>query len=63
MIPRADSATLGRLGVTNERLDEVSDYYRYQPQRGQLWRTRSAKGYAPVEDGKAKQDDQHGPVA
>lgn len=39
-------------GVTNERLDEVSDYYRYQPQRGELWPTTEAKGYAVVVDGK-----------
>jgi hypothetical protein len=42
------------LGVTNERLDEVSNYYRYQPQKGQLWKTTEAKGYAVVEDGKVK---------
>src|SRR5690606_8516516 len=24
-------------GVTNARLDEVSDYYRYHPERGELW--------------------------
>ena len=41
-------------GVTNERLDEVSDYYRYQPQRGGLWKTTSAKAYAVLEDGKIK---------
>jgi hypothetical protein len=41
-------------GVTNERLDEVSDYYRYRPQRGERWRTRPAKGYALVEDGEVK---------
>jgi hypothetical protein len=39
-------------GVTNERLDQVSDYYRYQPQRGQLWPTSAAKAYAFVENGK-----------
>ncbi len=42
-------------GVTNERLDEVSNYYRYQPQRGQLWKTAPAKAEAIVEDGKIKQ--------
>lgn len=42
------------LGVTNERLDEVSDYYRYQPQKGELWKNTPAKGYAVVEDGKVK---------
>lgn len=46
---------LGPLGITNERLDEVSDYYRYQPQRGELWKHAEAKGYAVVEAGKVKQ--------
>ena len=41
-------------GVTNERLDEVSNYYRYRPQRGELWRTKPAKAYAVVEDGEIK---------
>ena len=41
-------------GVTNDRLDEVSNYYRYQPQRGELWKTTSAKAHAVVEDGKIK---------
>ena len=41
-------------GVTNERLDEVSNYYRYQPQRGQLWPTTAAQAHAIVEDGKIK---------
>jgi len=41
-------------GVTGERLDEVSNYYRYQPQRGDLWKTTPAKAYAVVEDGKIK---------
>jgi hypothetical protein len=39
-------------GVTNERLDEVANYYRYRPQDGELWPTRDAKGYAVVEGGK-----------
>jgi hypothetical protein len=42
---------LGRYGVTNERLDRVSDYYRYPPGRGQMWRHRAAAGYATVRDG------------
>src|SRR5438046_5515780 len=25
-------------GVTNERLDEVSNYYRFRPQNGELWK-------------------------
>jgi hypothetical protein len=41
-------------GVTDERLDEVSDYYRYQPQRGELWKTTPAKAYAVLEEGKVK---------
>jgi hypothetical protein len=45
---------LGPLKVTNERLDEVSDYYRYRPQKGELWPTKPAKAYAIVEDGKIK---------
>lgn len=42
---------LGPLGVSNERLDEVSDYYRFRPQKGELWPTTSAKGYAEIMDG------------
>ena len=42
-------------GVTNERLDEVSDYYRYRPQEGELWPTTEAEGYAVVEGGKVKE--------
>jgi hypothetical protein len=42
------------LGVTNDRLDEVSNYYRFRPQNGELWKTSAAKGYAVVEDGKVK---------
>ncbi|HEY2414579.1 MAG TPA: hypothetical protein VGI40_20195, partial [Pirellulaceae bacterium] len=45
---------LGPQGITNERLDEVSNYYRYQPQRGNLWPTTAAKAHAVVEDGKVK---------
>jgi hypothetical protein len=41
-------------GITNERLDEVSDYYRYQPEEGGLWRTRPAKAHAVVENDKVK---------
>jgi hypothetical protein len=41
-------------GVTNERLDEVSDYYRYQPQRGNLWKIAPAKAHAVVADGKIR---------
>lgn len=46
---------LGPHGITNDRLDAVSNYYRYQPQKGELWPTTSAKAYAIVEDGRIKQ--------
>src|SRR5262245_30230782 len=42
-------------GVTNERLDEVSNYYRYQPQRHELWKNSPAQAYAVVEAGRIKQ--------
>ncbi len=42
-------------GITNDRLDEVSNYYRYQRQKGELWKTSPAKAHAIVEDGKIKQ--------
>ena len=41
--------------MTNERLDEVSDYYRFRPDRGELWPTTAAKAHAIVEGGKIKQ--------
>jgi hypothetical protein len=43
---------LGPYGVTNKRLDTVSDYYRYVRRRGELWKTRPAAAYALVKDGK-----------
>ncbi|MGC3971752.1 MAG: hypothetical protein QM775_31745 [Pirellulales bacterium] len=39
-------------GITNDRLDEVSNYYRYRPQDGQLWSHEEAAGHAVVIDGK-----------
>jgi hypothetical protein len=45
---------LGPYKITNERLDEVSNYYRYRPQEGEMWPTKPAKAYAVVEDGKIK---------
>ena len=38
--------------VTNERLDEVSDYYRFRPQDKELWKHAEAKAHAVVEGGK-----------
>jgi hypothetical protein len=43
---------LGPHGITNDRLDEVSDYYRYRPQNGELWTHKDAKAHAVVVDGK-----------
>ncbi len=55
---RANKAALMKAlaphGVTNDRLDEVSNYYRFQPQRGQLWPTTAAKAHAIIENGKIK---------
>lgn len=39
-------------GVTNDRLDEVSDYYRFRPQSGKIWTHKLAKAHAIVVDGK-----------
>jgi hypothetical protein len=41
-------------GVTNDRLDEVSNFYRYRPQNGELWRHRDAKALAVVNNGVVK---------
>jgi hypothetical protein len=41
-------------GITNDRLDEVSDYYRYRPGGGRLWRNTPAKAYAVVENDRVK---------
>jgi hypothetical protein len=43
---------LGPYGITNERLDTVSDYYRYVRRRGKLWPTKPASAYALVQEGK-----------
>lgn len=40
--------------VTNERLDEVSNYYRYRQERGELWKNVAAKAEAVVENGVVK---------
>lgn len=46
-------STLGRYGVENDRLDEVSNYYRYQPESGELWQHRDAKVWVKMVTGKA----------
>lgn len=43
---------LGKHGVTNDRLDTVSNYYRYRPQSGSLWKHTAARATAIVKGGK-----------
>lgn len=40
---------LGPHGITNDRLDEVSNRYRYRPGRGRLWTHRPATAVARIE--------------
>ncbi len=42
---------LGKHGVNNERLDEVSNYYRYPPGSRELWQHKPAKATALVKNG------------
>mgnify|MGYP000564595402 CR=1 FL=1 len=41
-------------GITNERLDEVSNYYRYNRSRGEFWPVSIPAAYALVNDGMVK---------
>jgi hypothetical protein len=43
---------LGQYGVSNDRLDTVSNYYRYVRSRGEMWPTTPARGYAQLKHGK-----------
>ncbi|RYG57492.1 hypothetical protein EON80_28195, partial [bacterium] len=43
---------LGPYGITNERLDEVSNYYRYRREAGEMWPTEDAVAYAILKHGK-----------
>jgi hypothetical protein len=43
--------SLGPYGVTNDWLDTVSNYYRYNRSSGQMWRNSPAAAYATVRDG------------
>lgn len=43
--------SLGQYGVTNDLLDSVSDYYRYNKSRGEMWRHTPATAYAIVSNG------------
>ena len=51
---------LAKYGVTNERLDEVSNWYRYRPQEGELWRHREANAEAVVKDGRVVRVEETG---
>jgi|GEM_PF-1045704 len=42
---------LAPYGITNDRLDEVSDYYRYNGQQSQTWKIVPATATAIVKDG------------
>jgi len=44
-------AGLSPYGVTDERLNEVSNYYRYNRSQVEMWRTTPASGYATVSNG------------
>lgn len=43
---------LGKYGITNDRLDEVSNFYRYPPGSRNLWKNTPAEANALVKDGK-----------
>jgi hypothetical protein len=43
--------SLTSYGVTNERLDAVSNYYRYNRSNGEMWRTTPATAYATFHQG------------
>jgi hypothetical protein len=45
-------AVLAPYGITNERLDAVSNHYRYMASDGELWRHRPARATAVVRDGR-----------
>jgi hypothetical protein len=45
-------AALGKHGITNERLDTVSNYYRYRGARGEVWRHTPATAKAIIKNGK-----------
>ena len=42
---------LGPYGVTNDRLDTVSNYYRYNRANGEIWPTTPATAYATLRNG------------
>ena len=48
---KALMSALRKYGVTNERLDEVSNYYRYVRERDELWTNKPAQAIAIVQNG------------
>jgi hypothetical protein len=44
-------SVLGKYGITNDRLDEVSNRYRYVKSHGQMWPTKAAVANAVVQNG------------
>ncbi|MGB8353603.1 MAG: hypothetical protein WCD79_06935 [Chthoniobacteraceae bacterium] len=44
-------SALGKFGVTDERLNEVSNFYRYPPGSRELWRHKDAVANALVQNG------------
>jgi hypothetical protein len=44
-------SALSKYGVSNETLDRVSNYYRYQPGGNRLWPTKPATAFATVKNG------------
>ena len=49
---RALMEKLGPYGVTDDRLNEVSNYYRYRRSAGEMWKNLPADGYSIMRDGK-----------
>lgn len=45
-------AALGKHGISNDRLDAVSNYYRYQPGNGEIWKRTPATAKAIIKKGK-----------
>jgi hypothetical protein len=43
-------SVLGPYGVTDERLNEVSNRYRYRREQGEMWPNKDATAYAMVRD-------------
>ena len=48
---RALMSALGKFGITNDRLDTVSNRYRYVRSHGELWPVKPAAGVALVKNG------------